>query len=101
MPVETVPTLKNITGDEVKILGVRFDNFRFLSTSYDIKMGEIPASKTQYLYTDNGTQKQAMQVNAVYGYKQITMEYSSIPQDFDKFLPMIYNMINSFRLTSY
>jgi hypothetical protein len=100
LPVETVPTLENVTGDQVKTLNLRGDNFRLLSTSYGIKMGEIPASKTVYTYTDSDTQKKGMQVNAVKGYKQITLEYSVIVQDFDKFLPTVYKMIDSFQLAS-
>jgi hypothetical protein len=99
LPVETIPTLENVTGDQIKTLGIRFDIFSLLSTSYDIKIGDIPASKAIYTYTDSGMQKKGMQVNSVEGYREITLEYKSITQDFDHFLPTLYRMIGSFQKT--
>lgn len=100
LPVETISSLENVTDDQIKTLGFRFDNFSLLSTSYDIKMGDIPASKAIYTYKDSGIQKKGMQVNSVEGHREITLDYKSIPQDFDHFLPTIYRMIGSFQKTS-
>jgi hypothetical protein len=64
-------------------------------------MGKIPASELIYTYTDtmgNHLDKKGIQVISVKGYKEITITYSSQPQDFDKFLPIVETMINTFRI---
>jgi hypothetical protein len=99
LPIEETTTLQNITNDEKQSLGFSFSNFSLLTTSYDTKIGEIPASKLIYTYEDSGMDQKGMLVNAVSSYKAIFVSYSSVPQDFDKFLPTVYKMIDSFKFT--
>jgi hypothetical protein len=100
LPYET-HTLQDITTNDIHSLGIRFDNFSLLKTSYDRKMGKISASELIYTYTDtigNHLDKKGIQVTSVKGYKEITITYSSQPQDFDKFLPTVETMINTVRI---
>jgi hypothetical protein len=99
LPVHESHTLQTITNDEIQSLKTRFSNLNLLSTSYDAKMGQLPASKLVYSYTDydDNSDKKAMQINALKGhYKAIFITYTALTQDFDKFLPTVTRIIGSF-----
>jgi hypothetical protein len=62
-------------------------------------MAEIPASKIIYTYTDpipNQSNKQGMQIISVKSHKEITITYNSQIQDFERVLPTVNKMINTF-----
>jgi hypothetical protein len=61
-------------------------------------MGQLPASKLIYSYTDydNNSDKKAMQINSLKGhYKAISITYTAVTQDFDKFLPTVNRIVGS------
>ena len=98
LPVHESYTLNDVTDDHVHELGRCFDNVKFLERSYDSKMGEMPASKLLYSYTDplqNHLPKEGMKIISVKSYKEIAISYSSQIQDFDRFLPTILRMIDT------
>jgi eukaryotic-like serine/threonine-protein kinase len=103
LPVYESHTLQNITNDEIQLLKTRFSNLNLLSTSYDAKMGQLPASKLVYSYTDydDNSDKKVMQINSLKGnYKAIFITYTALTQDFDKFLPTVNRIIDSFSTNS-
>ena len=62
-------------------------------------MGQLPASKLVYSYTDydDNSDKKVMQINSLKGhYKAIFITYTALTQDFDKFLPTVNKMVGSF-----
>jgi hypothetical protein len=64
-------------------------------------MTENPASKIIYTYRDplqNQSSKQGMQVISVKSHKEITITYNSQVQDFERFLPTVNKMINTFSI---
>lgn len=101
LPVHGTSTLQTITNDHIKALQICFDNVNLLETSYDYNMTEIPASKIIYTYTDplqNQSNKQGMQIISVKSHKEITITYNSQIQDFERFLPTVNKMINTFSI---
>ena len=93
-------TLQAITNDHIQTLRICFDNVNLLE-SYDYNMAEIPASKIIYTYTDplqNQSNKQGMQIISVKSHKEITITYNSQIQDFERFLPTVNKMINTFSI---
>ena len=98
LPVHKSYTLNDVTDDHVHELGRCFDNVKFLERSYDSKMGEMPASKLLYSYTDplqNHLPKEGMKIISVKSYKEIAITYSSKIQDFDRFLPTISRIVDT------
>jgi eukaryotic-like serine/threonine-protein kinase len=94
-------TLQNITNDEIQSLKTRFNNLNLLSTSYDVKIGQLPASKLVYNYTEDNIGKKAIQISSLKGqYKAIFLTYTAAPQDFDKFLPTVNRIVGSFSVNN-
>jgi hypothetical protein len=61
-------------------------------------MGEMPASKLLYSYTDplqNDLPKEGMKIISVKSYKEIAITYSSQIQDFDRFLPTLSRIVDT------
>jgi hypothetical protein len=102
LPVEdTWDILQAITNDQIHLLDICFDNVNLLETSYDIKMGEIQASKLLYTYTDpleNQIDKKGMKIISEEAHKEIILTYCSQNQDFDKFLSTVDRMVGTFRI---
>lgn len=101
LPVHETSTLQAITNDHIQTLRICFDKVNLLETSYDYNMTEIPASKIIYTYRDplqNQSNKQGMQVISVKSHKEITITYNSQVQDFERFLPTVNKMINTFSI---
>ena len=101
LPVHQKSTLQAITNDHIQTLRICFDNVNLLESSYDYNMAEIPASKIIYTYTDplqNQSNKQGMQIISVKSHKEITITYNSQIQDFERFLPTVNKMINTFSI---
>jgi hypothetical protein len=98
LPVHESYTLNDVIDDHVRALGICFDNVKLLERSYDSKMGEMPASKLLYSYTDplqNHLPKEGMKIISVKSYKEIAITYSSQIQDFDRFLPTISRIVDT------
>jgi hypothetical protein len=98
LPVHESYTLNDVMDDHVRALGICFDNVKHLERSYDSKMGEMPASKLLYSYTDplqNHLPKEGMKIISVKSYKEIAITYSSQIQDFDRFLPTISRIVDT------
>jgi hypothetical protein len=98
LPVHESYPLNDVRDDHVHALGICFDNVKLLERSYDCKMGEMPASKLLYSYTDplqNHLPKEGMKIISVKSYKEIAITYSSQIQEFDRFLPTISRIVDT------
>jgi hypothetical protein len=81
LPVYETHTLQNITNNEIQSLKTRFSNLNLLSTSYDAKMGQLPASRLLYNFTEDNIDKKALQISSLKGqYKAIFLTYTAAPQ---------------------
>jgi hypothetical protein len=101
LPLHESYTLNDVTDDHVHALGICFDNVKLLQRSYDSKMGEMPASELLYSYTDplqNHLPKEGIKIIAVKRHKEIVVTYSSQTQDFNRLLPTISRMIDTFTI---
>ena len=101
LPVHETYTLQAVTNDHIHTLRICFDNVNLLETSYDYNMAEIPSSKLIYTYTDplqNHLNKEGMQIISVKSHKEVTITYNSQIQDFERFLPTVNKIINTFSI---
>jgi hypothetical protein len=101
LPVHECYTLNDVTDDHVHRLATCFDNVKLLERSYDSKMGDMPASELLYTYTDplqNRLPKEGMKIISVKSDKEIAMTYNSQTHDFDRLLPIIRRMVDTFTL---
>lgn len=94
-------TLKDIINNEIHLLGLCYgeNNINLVETSYDQKLGEIPASKLVYTYLESlepRLNKKGMKIISLTENEEIIMTYSSGPEDFDRSLPVVYKMIDTF-----
>jgi hypothetical protein len=101
LPVHESYTLNDLTDEHVHRLGTCFDNVKLLERSYDSRMGEMPASKLLYSYTDplqNHLPKEGMKIISVKSFKEIAITYNSQTHDFDRLLPTIRRMADTFTI---
>jgi hypothetical protein len=101
LPVHESYTLNDVMDDHVHALGICFDNVKLLERSYDSKIGEMPASKLLYSYSDplqNHLTKEGMKIISVKSDKEIVMTYNSQTEDFDRLLPTIRRMVDTFTI---
>jgi hypothetical protein len=98
LPVHETSTLQAITNDHIQILRICFDNVNLLESPYDYNMAEIPASKIIYTYTDPLQNQSDKQIISVKSHKEITITHISQIQDFERFLPTVNKMINTFSI---
>jgi hypothetical protein len=96
----TSDTLQAITNDQIRLLGICFDNVNLLETSYDGNM-EVRSSKLIYTYTDpleNHANKKGMKIISVQGHIETVITYGSQNQDFDRFISTVNKMVGSLKI---
>jgi eukaryotic-like serine/threonine-protein kinase len=105
-PLRQVPyTLKDSVNSEIRLLGLSYgeNNINVIESSDDKKLGDaIPASKLVYTYLEMlepRLNKKGMKVISLKENKEIIITYSSGPDDFDRFLPVVDKMIDTFTIT--
>lgn len=96
-------TLKDIVNNEIHLLGLSYgeNSINMIETSYDQKLAEIPASKLVYTYLETlepRLNKKGMKIMSLTKNKEIIITYSSGPEDFDRFLPVVDKMIDTFTI---
>jgi hypothetical protein len=104
-PLYHVPyTLKDSVNSEIRLLGLSYgeNNINMIESSNDKKLGgSIPASKLVYTYLEMlGPQlnKKGMKIISLKENKEIIITYSSGPDDFDRFLPVVDKMVDTFTI---
>jgi eukaryotic-like serine/threonine-protein kinase len=98
-------TLKDRVNSEIRLLGLSYgeNNVNVIESSDYKKLGSaIPASKLVYTYLETlglRLNKKGMKIISLKGNKEIIITYSSGPDEFDRFLPVVDKMINTFTIT--
>lgn len=105
-PLRQVPyTLKDRVNTEIRLLGLSYgeNNINVIESSDDKKLGgTIPASKLVYTYLETlgpRLNKKGMKIISLNGNREIIITYSSGPDDFDRFLPVVDKMVDTFTIT--
>jgi serine/threonine-protein kinase len=78
-----------------------FQDFKLLGSTTNNTLAELPAYKSIYSYTgDNNTKVQGMEIGAIKGDKVYIITYEAGPNEYDKYLPRVQQLIKSFQITS-
>ena len=62
-------------------------------------LSELPAYKSIYTYVGENTNFKDMEIRAIKGDKAYILTYEAGMNQYDKYLPIIQELINSFQLT--
>lgn len=76
-------------------------DFKLLGSTTNNTLAGLPAYKSIYSYAgDNNTKVQGMEIGAIKGNKVYIVTYEAGPNEYDKYLPIIQQLIKSFQITS-
>ncbi|HET7283581.1 MAG TPA: PsbP-related protein [Nitrososphaeraceae archaeon] len=74
-------------------------NFKLVGLSTNSVLTGLPAYKSLYTYADQNTIFKDMEIGAIKGDKAYILTYEAGMNEYDKYLPIIQEMINSFQIT--
>lgn len=74
-------------------------NFKSIGLTTNNILAGLPAYKSLYTYVDGNTTFKDMEIGAIKGDKAYILTYEGGADEFDKYLPTVQQMINSFQIT--
>jgi serine/threonine-protein kinase len=75
-------------------------NFNLVeSSTNNALLAGLPAYRFTYTYTDQNTNFKDTEIGAIKDNKVYTLRYEAGQNEYDKYLPIVQNMINSFQIT--
>ncbi len=74
-------------------------NFNLVGLTTNNVLAGLPAYKSIYTYVDQNTIFKDMEIGAIKGDKAYILTYEAGTNEYDKYLPIIEEMINSFQIT--
>jgi eukaryotic-like serine/threonine-protein kinase len=74
-------------------------NFKSIGLTTNNILAGLPAYKSLYTYVDGKTTFKDMEIGAIKGDKAYILTYEGGADEFDKYLPTLQQMINSFQIT--
>ena len=75
-------------------------DFKLFGSTTNNTLAGLPAYKSIYSYAgDNNTKVQGMEIGAIKGDKVYIFTYEAGPNEYDKYLPIIQQLIKSFQIT--
>jgi eukaryotic-like serine/threonine-protein kinase len=74
-------------------------NFKSLGLATNSVLAGLPAYKSIYTYVDQNTIFKDMEIGAIKGDKIYILTYEAGINEYDKYLPIIQELINSFQVT--
>jgi eukaryotic-like serine/threonine-protein kinase len=78
-----------------------FKDFKLVGSSTNNTLAGLPAYKSVYNYAgNNNTKVQGMGIGAIKGDKVYIFTYEAGPNEYDKYLPIVQQLIKSFQITS-
>jgi eukaryotic-like serine/threonine-protein kinase len=76
-------------------------DFKLLGSTTNNTLAGLTAYKSIYSYAgDNNTKVQGMAIGAIKGDKVYILTYEAGPNEYDKYLPMVQQLIKSFQIAS-
>ena len=75
-------------------------DFKLVGSTTNNTLAGLPAYKSIYTYADNNTKVQGMEIGAIKGDKVYIFTYEAGPNEYDKYMPMVQQLIKSFQITS-
>ena len=74
-------------------------NFKLVGLNTNSVLAGLPAYKSIYTYVGENTIFKDMEIGAIKGDKAYILTYEAGMNEYDKYLPIIHELINSFQLT--
>jgi hypothetical protein len=74
-------------------------NFKLVGLSTNSVLAGLPAYKSIYTYADQNAIFKDMEIGAIKGDKAYILTYEAGVNEYDKYLPIIQELINSFQIT--
>jgi len=74
-------------------------NFKLVGLTTNNVLSGLPAYKSIYAYADQNTTFKDMEIGAIKGDKAYILTYEAGMNEYDKYLPIVQGLINSFQLT--
>lgn len=74
-------------------------NFKLVGLSTNNVLSGLPAYKSIYTYADQNTILKDMEIGAIKGDKAYILTYEAGMNEYEKYLPIIQELINSFQIT--
>jgi serine/threonine-protein kinase len=76
-------------------------DFKLVGSTTNNTLAGLPAYKSTYSYEgDNNTKVQGMEIGAIKGDKVYIFTYEAGPNEYDKYLPIVQQLIKSFQIAS-
>ncbi|MFZ0896545.1 MAG: PsbP-related protein [Candidatus Nitrosopolaris sp.] len=91
--------LAQYTSNGVSDLKQSLKNFKLVGLSTNSVLAGLPAYKSIYTYADQNAIFKDMEIGAIKGDKAYILTYEAGVNEYDKYLPIIQELINSFQIT--
>ena len=93
--------LAQYASDSISDLKQSLKNFKLDGSTTNNILAGLPAYKSIYTYVDENTIFKDMEIGAIKGDKVYILTYEAGINEYDKYLPIIQESINSFQLTKW
>jgi hypothetical protein len=91
--------LSQYASDGISDLKQSLKNFKSIGLTTNNVLAGLPAYKSLYTYVDGNTIFKDMEIGAIKGDKAYILTYEAGMSEYDKYLPIIQELINSFQIT--
>ena len=91
--------LAQYTSSGVSDLKQSLKNFKLVGLSTNSVLAGLPAYKSIYTYADQNAIFKDMEIGTIKGDKAYILTYEAGVNEYDKYLPIIQELINSFQIT--
>ena len=92
--------LAQYASDAADAIKKKTQDFILFGSTTNNTLAGLPAYKSIYSYAgDNNTKVQGMEIGAIKGDKVYIFTYEAGPNEYDKYLPIIQQLIESFQIT--
>jgi eukaryotic-like serine/threonine-protein kinase len=92
-------TLPQYASSGISDLKQSLKSFKLVGSATNSVLAGLPAYKSIYTYVDQNTIFKDMEIGAIKGDKAYVLTYEAGVNEYDKYLPIIQEMINSFQIT--
>jgi serine/threonine-protein kinase len=96
---KTIP-LAQYASDSMEPIKHETKDFKMLESTTNDTLAGLPAYKSMYSYAGDNTKVQGMQIGAIKGDKVYIFTYEAGPNEYDKYLPIVQQLIKSFQIAS-
>jgi hypothetical protein len=93
-------TLAQYARDATNAIKHETQGFKLIGSATNNTLAGLPAYNSNYTYLQNDTKVQGMEIGAKKGDKVYIFTYEAGPNEYDKYMPIVQQLIKSFQITS-